>query len=155
MRRTGRRSNCPINFALETFGDTWSLLIVRDIVFWGKRTYGDFLSSKEGIATNILASRLALLEERGILHKTPHPADKRKDVYALTEKGLDLIPMLLDMVAWGAKHDPRFDALKKREFIAEIHNHREKTIEEIKCRVRNGGSVFSNVSNAAAKQPTE
>jgi DNA-binding HxlR family transcriptional regulator len=143
MRRTGRRSDCPINFALETFGDTWSLLIVRDIVFWGKRTYGDFLNSKEGIATNILAARLDFLEHQGILHKTPHPTDKRKDVYALTEKGLDLIPMLLEIVAWGAKHDPRTDALKKREFVAEIHNHRKKTIEIIKRTVRNGGSVFS------------
>src|SRR6266542_5845105 len=120
MKRTGRRSDCPINFALETFGDTWSLLIIRDIVFFGKRTYGDFFKSRESIATNILASRLTLLEHEGILYKTPHPDDKRKDVYALTEKGLDLIPMLLEMVAWGAKHDPKFDALKRKEFIAEI-----------------------------------
>jgi DNA-binding HxlR family transcriptional regulator len=118
-------------------------LIARDIVFWGKRTYGDFLKSREGIATNVLAARLALLEHQGILQKTPHPAEQRKDVYALTEKGLDLVPMLLEIVAWGDKHDPKADVLKKREFVADIHNHRKQTIDKIKRTVRNGGSVFS------------
>src|SRR6058998_2774805 len=88
-----RRSDCPINFALETFGDPWSLLIIRDIVYFGKKTYGDFLASEEGMATNILASRLAHLEHQGILVKTPSPADKRKEEYVLSEKGLDLIPV--------------------------------------------------------------
>src|SRR5688572_27065585 len=91
------RSNCPVNFGLENFGDKWSLLIVRDIVFWGKKTYGDFLSSDEGIATNILAARLMQMEENGILKKTPHPTDKRRDVYLLTEKGMDLIPLLIEI----------------------------------------------------------
>ena len=84
-----------MNFALETFGDSWSLLIARDIAFWGKRTFGEFLKSKEGIATNILSARLARLEKEGILTKTPHATDKRKDIYSLTEKGLDLIPIML------------------------------------------------------------
>ena len=97
------RSNCPVNFGLETFGDKWSLLIVRDIVFWGKKTYSDFLKSDEGIATNILASRLVQMEQEGILIKTPHPTDKRKDVYTLTEKGLELIPLLVEIVAWSGK----------------------------------------------------
>jgi DNA-binding HxlR family transcriptional regulator len=91
-----RRSDCPINFALETFGDTWSLLIIRDIVYFGKQTYGEFLASEEGIATNILANRLARMEQQGILMKLPHPTDVRKERYVLTEKGLDLIPVILD-----------------------------------------------------------
>src|SRR3546814_16674944 len=85
------RSHCPVNYGVEIFGDRWSLLIIRDIVFSGKKTYGEFLKSEEGIATNILASRLAFLEEQGILSKTPSPTDRRKDFYTLTEKGLDLI----------------------------------------------------------------
>ena len=85
------RSHCSVNYGLEIFGDKWSLLIVRDIVFAGKKTYGEFLKSEEGFATNVLASRLAFLEEQGILSKTPSSADRRKDFYALTEKGLDLI----------------------------------------------------------------
>ncbi len=101
-----RRSDCPINFALEMFGDRWSLLIIRDIVYFGKQTYGEFLDADEGIATNILANRLAQLEEKGILTKTPSETDKRKEVYALTDKGLDLIPILLEMANWSARHDP-------------------------------------------------
>ncbi len=97
------RSDCPVNFGLEMFGDKWSLLIIRDIVFWGKKTYGDFLRSDEAIATNILASRLAQLEENGILEKKPHPTDKRKDNYFLTEKGMELIPLLVEIVAWSGK----------------------------------------------------
>ena len=97
------RSNCPVNFGLETFGDKWSLLIVRDIIFWGKKTYGDFLGSDEGIATNILASRLAKLEENGIISREKHAADKRKDLYILTEKGKELIPLLVEIVAWSGK----------------------------------------------------
>lgn len=97
------RSNCPVNFGLETFGDKWSLLILRDMVFWGKKTYGEFLRSDEGIATNILAARLASLGKEGIISKKPHPGDKRKDLYSLTDKGLELIPLLVEIVAWSGK----------------------------------------------------
>ena len=92
-----RRSDCPINFALEVFGDPWSFLIIRDIVYFGKNTYGEFLASEEGMATNILASRLAHLEHQGILVKKLSERDKRKEEYVLTEKGLDLIPVLVEM----------------------------------------------------------
>src|SRR4029077_4953707 len=94
------RSHCLVNYGLEIFGDKWRLLIVRDIVFAGKKTYGEFLKSEEGFATNVLASRFAFLEEQGILSKKPSSADGRKDFYALTEKGLDLIPILLNIVLW-------------------------------------------------------
>jgi len=138
------RSNCPVNFGLETFGDKWSLLIVRDIVFWGKKSYGDFLRSDEGIATNILASRLIQLEEQGIIRRQQHPSDKRKDLYSLTEKGLELIPLLVEIVAWSGKliewqmaagtgtpeqvrQVKRFAAAKdKRKIIKEIRDALEK-----------------------------
>src|SRR5687768_4343044 len=109
-KKRHRRSDCPINFGLETFGDMWSLLIIRDIVYFGKKTYGEFLDSDEHIATNILASRLLHLEEKGILLKTPSATDKRKEVYSLTEKGLDLIPILLEIASWSAQHDPQTGA---------------------------------------------
>jgi DNA-binding HxlR family transcriptional regulator len=140
-RQPRRRSDCPIHFALEIFGDRWSLLLVRDIVLFGKHTYGDFLRSEEQIATNILAARLAFLEREGILHKTPHATDKRKDVYTLTEKGLDLIPMLLDIVVWSATYDPETDAPK--EFVERIRTDKEHLIKEITETVRQGGWVFS------------
>lgn len=104
---TQLRSDCPISFALDVFGDKWSLLIVRDVVFEGKQTFNDFLRSDEGIARNILASRLTQLKEKGILCKEPHPSDGRKDIYTLTEKGRDLIPILLSMAAWGDAYETR------------------------------------------------
>jgi DNA-binding HxlR family transcriptional regulator len=103
------RSKCPVNFALETFGDMWSLLIVRDIIRYKKRTYGEFLESDEKISTNILADRLSRLVQVGILKKTPDKTDKRKDIYRLTQKGIDLYPMILEMMLWSAKYNPQTD----------------------------------------------
>ncbi len=135
-----RRSDCPINFVLETFGDTWSLLIIRDIVYFGKHTYGEFLASEEGIATNILASRLAHLEEKGIIVKQPHQTDKRKEAYALTEKGLDLIPILIEMANWSARHDPQTGA--PPDWIALVNAHKEEITRLMRETVRQGGAVF-------------
>src|SRR5258708_3488500 len=135
-----RRSYCPINCALETFGDTWSLLIVRDIVYFGKKTYGEFLESEEGIATNILASRLVQLEEKGILVKKPHELDKRKEVYMLTEKGLDLIPILLELADWSAQHDAQTGA--PSEWIARVNADKDQMIKLIRATVQKGGAVF-------------
>ncbi len=140
-RQPQRRSDCPIHFALEIFGDRWSLLLVRDIVLYGKHTYGDFLRSEEQIATNVLAARLAMLEYEGILYKTPHATDKRKDVYMLTEKGLDLIPMLLDIIVWSATYDLETNAPK--EFVERIRSDKEYLIKEITETVRQGGWAFS------------
>src|SRR5579872_587525 len=135
-----RRSDCPINFALEIFGDPWSLLIIRDIVYFGKKTYGEFLASEEGMATNILASRLAHLEQQGILTKKLSPQDKRKEEYVLTEKGLDLIPVLVEMADWSAQYDPHSAA--PAAWIALMKAQREQMIQRIRETVQSGGSVF-------------
>lgn len=140
MKTKSRRSKCPINFSLETFGDTWSLLIIRDIVYFGKKTYGEFLDSDEGISTNILANRLALLEDKGILVKTPHAQDKRKDDYSLTEKGLDLIPILMEMGTWGAKYDSETGA--PQAWVAYANAHKAEVTRLIYETVRSGGAVF-------------
>jgi DNA-binding HxlR family transcriptional regulator len=112
MKKTATklRSHCPVNFALEAIGDRWAMLILRDIVFRGKRNYGEFLKSEEGFSINILASRLTQLVEARILQLEEHEADGRKGVYSMTEKGLDLIPMLFEMVLWSAKHDSKSEA---------------------------------------------
>ncbi len=136
-----RRSFCPINFALEVFGDPWSLLIIRDIVYFGKHTYGEFLASEEGMATNILASRLAHLEHQGILMKQVSEKDKRKEQYALTEKGLDLIPLLVEMANWSAAHDPQTGA--PVAWISLMKADREHMLQRIRETVRSGGSVFA------------
>jgi DNA-binding HxlR family transcriptional regulator len=140
MKKQQRRSSCPISFILEILGDTWSLLIVRDIVYFGKKTYGEFLASEEKIATNILANRLANLEQNGILVKKPHPEDKRKEIYSLTEKGLDLIPLLLEMASWSARHDPMTGA--PQEWIAMVNSNKENITRLIRETVRSGGSIF-------------
>src|SRR5262245_17764521 len=107
MKRTDVKSHCPINHALEAIGDPWSLLILRDIVYFGKHTYGEFLAANERITTSVLANRLDKLEEKGILRRVQHEQDKRKANYVLTSRGLDLIPIILDMEAWGGMHDPK------------------------------------------------
>ncbi len=105
MKKTVQyRSDCPISTALDIFGDKWSLLIIRDLVFKGKNTYGDFLEAGEGIATNILADRLALLEWAKIISKEKHPDSKAKVLYRLTQKGIDLVPVLVEIIAWSEQY---------------------------------------------------
>jgi DNA-binding HxlR family transcriptional regulator len=100
------RSHCPMNLALEIFGDKWSLLIVRDIMFEGKRHFREFLQSEEKIASNILTDRLNMLETEGIVTKSPDPAHKQKSIYRLTTKGIDLLPIFAEFAAWSIKHKP-------------------------------------------------
>jgi DNA-binding HxlR family transcriptional regulator len=145
MKTTSRediRSHCAVNYGVEVFGDRWSLLIIRDIIFAGKKTYGEFLKSEEGIATNVLASRLAFLEAQGILSKSPSPEDGRKDFYTLTEKGLDLIPVALSIVTWSAKYDAKSYVRSAKDFVARLHQNPLLVGEEVKALVRGGGCVF-------------
>src|SRR5438874_13738817 len=144
-----RRSDCPINFALETFGDQWSLLIIRDIVYFGKNTYGEFLASEEGMATNILASRLAHLEQQGILVKKLSEKDKRKEEYVLTEKGLYLIHVLVELANWSAQYDPHTAA--PAAWIALMKAEREQMIRLIRETVQNGGSVVGGGRSVLAQ----
>ncbi len=101
-----QRSGCPINLALEVFGDRWTLLVVRDLMFGGKRHYREFLHSDEGISSNILADRLNMLVEQGIVTRTGDPTHKQKAIYSLTETGIALLPVLIQMGIWGRKHRP-------------------------------------------------
>lgn len=103
--RKDRWVGCPIRFGLGMFGDQWSLLIIRDLMFRGKRTYGEFLAAGEGISTNILSDRLDKLEQNGLIDKSPDPENGARFIYRLTEKGIDLLPMMLAMVDWAAKYD--------------------------------------------------
>lgn len=100
------RSQCPVVFALDLFGDRWSLLVIRDMVFRGFSTYSEFLNAGEGISTNILADRLKRLESAGIVTKGKDPDHGAKYRYGLSQGGLDLVPVLVEMMRWSAKHDP-------------------------------------------------
>lgn len=104
MKRTDRRSDCPTNFALQAFGDSWSLLVVRDLMFKGKRTFAEFAASEEHIATNILTDRLRTLERSGIVRRD---GTGRATRYSLTTKGVDLLPLMIELIVWSARYDAR------------------------------------------------
>jgi len=98
------KSFCPINQGLEVFGDRWTLIVIRDIMFVGKRYFRELLDSNEKIATNILSDRLRKLENFGILLKTQDDHHKQKNVYTLTQKGIDLMPVMMEITEWSVKH---------------------------------------------------
>jgi len=104
MLKSKRRSDCPVSSSLDIWGDKWSLLIIRDLMDAKERTYGDFLKSPEGIATNILAARLQHLEENKLIKKLDHPDSKAKVLYKLTRKGIDLLPVMIEISLWAEKY---------------------------------------------------
>ena len=104
MKNSKKRSDCPISCSLDVWGDKWSLLIIRDLMRAKECTYGDFLKSPESIATNILASRLLRLEENKIIEKLEHPDSKAKILYKLTRKGIDLLPIMIEINLWAEKY---------------------------------------------------
>lgn len=137
MKKLEKRSECPISSSLDIFGDKWSLLIMRDMIFYGKSTYGEFLKSEEKIATNILATRLLSLEENKIIEKLEHPDSKAKVLYKLTEKGIDLLPVIVEIQLWAEKYFTMPDSIKaiieegkkdKQGFIEAITQQLKKQI---------------------------
>jgi DNA-binding HxlR family transcriptional regulator len=132
-----RRSGCPVSISLEVFGDRWSLLIIRDLMVRGFRTFKEFLQSGEGIATNILADRLQKLESAGIISAEPEQQDARKINYRLTEKGIDLAPVLLELLIWGARHENTGISCGVVENMA---RHREEVLAEVRKRWRDRDS---------------
>lgn len=122
MRRRHRKSDCPVHFALEVFGDAWTLLIIRDLMFKGRTSYTEFLRAEEGIATNVLADRLVRLEEDGLVEKDFGLGGEAAGRYRLTSKGIDLLPIMLDIIAWSAKHDPATAA--DRSFVRRLRRDR-------------------------------
>ena len=101
---TREKSGCPINLSLELLGDRWTLLIIRDLIFAGKKHFREFLLSDEGISSRTLAERLQTLQEEGIVTRSGDPSHKLKAIYRLTEAGIDLLPVLATLGAWGSKY---------------------------------------------------
>ena len=122
-----------MSISLETFGDRWSLLIIRDLMVRAYRTFKEFQEAGEGIATNILADRLRRLEAAGIITARPEAADGRKVIYRLTEKGIDLAPVLLELLIWGTKHE---DTGAPCAVIARMASNREDVLAEVRRRWR-------------------
>jgi len=129
--RASSRSGCPVSVSLEIFGDRWSLLIVRDMMIRGFRTFKEFQNSGEGIASNVLAGRLRKLKAAGIIMAEADASDGRMINHRLTAKGIDLAPALLELLIWGARHEntgvscAAIDALVK---------HREALLAEVRRR---------------------
>ncbi len=133
MKKITKRSTCPISTTLDILGDKWTLLIIRDLMFKGKRTYGEFLQSEEKIATNILADRLLMLEKNEIVEKRAFPGNKAKNLYQLTPKGIDLMPILFEIILWG---DEYFEIPERVHRLAgEIRKDRNGMIKEISKRL--------------------
>jgi DNA-binding HxlR family transcriptional regulator len=126
-----RRSRCPLNASLEMVGDQWSLLIVRDMMLKGAATFAELLGSHEHIATNILADRLRRLVEADILAASLHPDDGRKKIYSLTKKGIDLAPVLTEMVLWAAAHE----VTGNQELIRRMRN-KTRFLADVRARWR-------------------
>jgi DNA-binding HxlR family transcriptional regulator len=128
-----RRSGCPVSISLELLGDRWSLLVVRDLMVRGYRTFAEFEHSGEGIATNILSSRLRRLQAAGIIGAERHLDDARRVDYRLTEKGIDLAPVVLDLLVWGARHER---TRAPGAVIDRMANDRESVLAEVRRRWR-------------------
>ncbi|HZR30700.1 MAG TPA: helix-turn-helix domain-containing protein [Terriglobales bacterium] len=148
-----RRSGCPVSISLESFGDRWSLLIIRDLMVRGFRTFKEFQEGGEGIATNILADRLHKLEAAKIITAEAEQADGRRINYRLTEKGIDLAPVILELLIWGARHEQTGASCA---LIAKMANNREEVLAEVRRRWRErdptpllpklaGGSITHNL----------
>jgi len=125
-----RRSGCPLNASVEMLGDRWSLLIIRDMMLRGARTYKSFLECYEGIATNILADRLRKLAAYGIITTERDPSDRRKVIYLLTKKGIDLAPVLTEMVLWAAAHEDTGN----QALVSQMRADKEKFMAEVRQR---------------------
>ena len=133
-----KRSHCPIAFALDIFGDTWSLLVLRDLFFKGKKRYSEFLAAEEGIATNVLSERLARLEAEGLITKSRDKENRRQYIYAPTPKGLDLLPAILEICCWSAKYDSKTAA--PPALMRRIREDREGFIREVMKQFSNPNS---------------
>lgn len=145
-RKPNHRSGCPIGIALDLVGDPWTLLIVRDLIFKGRKTYNDFLSGGEGIATNVLADRLARLESNDIVEKSRDPDDSRRYLYRLTAKGIDLAPVLVELVLWAATHE-KTEAPK--EVLAAMRGDRAAFLRRIHAAWKAGdGSAASRAASS-------
>jgi DNA-binding HxlR family transcriptional regulator len=156
------RSGCPINLSLEVFGDRWSLIILRDMMFGGRRHFRELLTrSEEGISSNILADRLKMLLDQGMITRTDDPTHKQKAIYSLTEKAIALVPVFAQLGAWGRRYTQATEELSIRaqmleqggpamwnQFMSELeHTHLGRT-QPGRPKRRKGPSVARQLQDA-------
>ncbi|WP_448006100.1 winged helix-turn-helix transcriptional regulator [Agromyces bauzanensis] len=148
MKRADGRSTCPTNFTVEAFGDSWSLLIMRDLLTLGKRTFGEYLRSEERIGPSVLADRLARLERGGIIERSRNADDARKVTYSATERGIAVIPLLYEAARWGMGGVP---IERDDPWEAVMAMDREAVLAAWERAVREGGSLFGAEGSAFAR----
>lgn len=135
MKKMKKRSDCPISCSLDIWGDKWSLLIIRDLIFSKKCRYSDFLKSEERIATNILATRLQTLEENKIIERSDDPESKSKGYYKLTQRGIDLLPILIEIHLWSEKYFPIPEDIKA--ILIEVKKNKAEFINKAIAELKN------------------
>ena len=128
------RSDCPISSALDLFGDKWSLLIIRDLVYFGERTFKDFSNADEKISSARLSDRLSKLDNLDLLKKTKHPTNKKVFIYSLTEKGMDLFPVIAEYVRWSYKYLNEHMPEPAKQFAKSLGENREETLKQFMKR---------------------
>lgn len=133
MKPISPRSNCPISYSLDIFGDKWTLLILRDMVLYEKSSFSDFMGSAEGIASNILVDRLNTLHSQGFVTKRASLLNKSKFLYTLTDKGIDLVPVIIDLIEWGEKYN---QIGEPKSVLNKLRKNRGKAIAEIQQQLR-------------------
>jgi DNA-binding HxlR family transcriptional regulator len=138
--RQDQRSTCPISTALELVGDRWTLLVIRDLMFAGKRHFREFLQSEEAISSNVLADRLSSLVENGIVTRRDDPTHSQKAIYSLTDKGLDLLPVLIAMSAWTQKYHPR----ARRPEAVNLVKRGPKALKQLEAQLRRQHGIFAS-----------
>jgi DNA-binding HxlR family transcriptional regulator len=124
-KKLNKRSDCPIGRSLDIWGDKWSLLIIRNIMFRDMHTYGEFLNASENIATNILANRLVSLEQAGLITKEEHSESRSKFFYTLTKKGINLLPVMVEITLWGDKY---FETSQEAKELVKGVKHNKKAL---------------------------
>lgn len=138
-RIQSKRSTCPISFALEVFGDRWTLLVLRDLLLNSRSRYRELMACDEGIASNVLADRLKRLEQRGLIRKERDPKDARQYVYKPTQLAVGVVPMLIEMIVWGARNGRNTSVDPK--FIRRFETDRERLVADVQQQIRREGGL--------------
>lgn len=151
MKRADNKSDCPINLAVEAVGDSWSLLVIRDIAANGKKTFGEFLGSQERIGPSVLSDRIGHLERRGLIAKVVDAQDRRRIIYSLGPAGIQLIPLLYELARWGVATTPGAADDPENPWAAVMKCDRDAVVAAWLQAVRAGHSFFIGPHSAAAK----
>jgi DNA-binding HxlR family transcriptional regulator len=146
MKRADHKSDCPINYTVEIFGDTWSMVIYRDMATLGKKTFGEFLASDERIGSSVLTDRLIHLEDKGIISKAKDPMDKRKTIYVLTPEGINAVPILYEIATWGS--NTYANPVSHPAWFASMKLDRTKVVDAWRKALEAGDSFFFGSQSA-------